>query len=836
MLASGAGQGAQTGSGFEVASAGASAPPAVSVKLSSTAATASEVAYQISFTANAALTASGSITIKAPGGTTFSSSDCSYTVYDGRSTQGAGCRPVTVGGGGNTVSVGSGISISNGDPVTLTVDGTVNSSAAGTKSLSVTAGAAAMTGPYTLTSPTAVGNLALTTSSESVTATEVTYAADFTASNGLTSGFSQFILKAPAGTTLPAGGCNVYVESDSTTAQSNGCLSASVSPEGNTATLTAGLTSYAGDSISITVNGVANGSTAGPQTLAASTTSDPVPATTSYQLVAATSVKDLAVTLGSPSAQATELSDTLSFTSTGGLTDGYSTISVPAPPGVVLPQPSGCNVYAVTDNRTTQSNGCPNVSVAAGGGSATVIVPLSAAPGDSIALAVNGVANPTSSGTGNFSLWTTSDPVTVTKSVTFRAPAAISDLALSSTSYASGADADYTITFAAAHQLNAFQGQVEIQAPAGTVFPTASGGPAAPATTEDASPGCGYFSNWDENNNNGWNCPPTEVSGSDGSDDNDATVTVDVTMRSKDPVEIIARGVKNPKFKKGEHLELRVRTTSDPKWVEVPFPLTPSTSVKHLAVTETSRSATATEVTYAATFTAASGLDAGVDVFPGDTITLTAPVGASFASTSSCSPYEVVDNTNGQNASCITATVGSSGHSVTIYTPITIRPGDSVTVVANAVSNPSATVKGDVEVMTGTDPIAVTTPVTIVAPTKVTGPSLSVAGSSPSNYTVGFSSTSGLTSDYSQITLVAPSGVTFLAAGCGVYTVTDATDGQSDGCLTVAVSPGGNTAVITMGVDIRPNDGVSLVVDGVTGPNPSSLRLSTTSDPVVVKA
>jgi hypothetical protein len=790
---------------------GVASASAATVSLSTTAATAAEGTYTVGFAATGGLSSNSVITLTTPTGTVLPAEGCNnYTIYDAVSTQSDGCLTVTVSSGGNVATITSGIAAGSGDAMTLTVNGVTNASSTGTKSFSVTTSSgASASGTYSLTAATAVTKPTVTLSSKSVTASDVTYAVGFTATNGMTENYSQITLAAPSGVQFPAQGCGFYTVFDAVSTQSNGCLTVAVSGSRNTATVTMGISSVAGDKMTLTVNGVTNDSTAGTQTLSVSTTSDPVAVTASFKMMAVTKVTALTVGPASPSVNATEVAYNIGFTATSGMTNGYSQITVGAPSGVLLPS-QGCGMYTISDATNTLSNGCLTVSLSASHSTATITMGITTQAADKLTLAINGVANGPTTGARTFSVSTTSDPSSATKSVTFVNETKVTAAKFTSTSSASGAtEVSYTVTFKATHAMTANFSGITLTAPAGTVFPP--------------DDGCGTYTDLNDTTNFGWSCPEADPSG------DTVVVSPDVPVRAGDTFTIVANGVTNPTAG-SDHVT--VSTSSDPATVSLPFKVTASTGVQAAAFASSSYSADATEVTYSTSFTATSGLTAGFSQ-----ITLSAPSGTVFP-VQGCNFYTVADTTDGLNSNCLTAAVSGAGNSVTITTGNDVRAGDRVTVVANGVTNPTSAGSDSVTVSTTSDSVGVTVPFAVTSPTSVTSPTLSSTTPSAGvrDYTVGFTSTNGLTANFSEITLAAPSGTVFPNQGCNVYTVTDSTDGQNSNCLTATVSGGGNSVTITIGNAVRPGDVLSVVADGVTGPARSSLTLSTTSDPAAVSA
>ena len=197
--------------------AGISAAPALatevgslSVTLSSTLTTATQVRYEASFVATHALTASSSkVTLSAPAGTTFPSSGCSYPYYyyveDVRTHQTANCQTPTVSVGGNEVTITPTIGANAGDHFVVIVDGVSNpfTEGLGNVGIATSADPTTVNQAINFTKPTSVGSASVALSSTSVNATDVTYTASFKPTNALTGYYSTVTLTAPGGNDVP---------------------------------------------------------------------------------------------------------------------------------------------------------------------------------------------------------------------------------------------------------------------------------------------------------------------------------------------------------------------------------------------------------------------------------------------------------------------------------------------------------------------------------------------------------------------------------------------------------------------------------------------------------
>jgi hypothetical protein len=789
---------------------------ALSLTASSKDATATQVTDAVSFTPTNGLTQNVStITVTAPAGTALPGDSCDYSVYDTMTKQDQGCPETTVSAGGNAATVTTGITIAAGARTTVTVNGVTNppSAVKGSLTVATTSDPTAASVADAITAPTKVEYPSFSASAKAESATGVSYDMRFTTVGGLTAQFSQFTLAAPTGTTFVSteSSCNDYVVTDLTDDQSAGCLTASAS--GSTVTITTSITIAPGSSVEVEANDVTNTSSTGDHTITFSTTSNPVAVTENLALTAPTKVKDFAFSANSDSAKATHVRYTARFTAVGGLDPTFSAITLTGAPGTIFPPDTRC-IYDVVDDTTGQNDGCPSATVSSG--KVTVRPGIDVNPGDTVTLTIDDVSNPTTAGKHAVKLSTSSDAVAVSAKFDVVAEKPVKDLKFSSTSYAAGAkEVTYRFSFVVTGGIVADTSTVTVTGTTATAtgltFPTPDGG-------------CGTYPDLNSTTGAGWTCSGASPSTTGTS----VTITPDEDATTGATFIITINGVTNPIHPGTFHLKFH--TSFDPKPIVIPITLTPPTSVEHPAFTPSSTSATATEVSYDVTFVADGGLTANRS-----TITLTGPSGTVFPSGPTCGGYVVTDTTTGVNGSCMGVQLGDGDATVVLTTPIDVKPGDQVSVVANGVSNPTAAGSGALSVSTTSDQVAKSEPFVVTAPTKVTHPSLKVTtGASKDTYTIGFTATNGLTEGFSTLTVTAPAGVVLPPGGCGTYTFTDTTDGAGGGCESVSLLGTGSTAVITLPINVRPGDAVSVVVLTVGGSAAAKVTLSTSSDPVTV--
>lgn len=748
------------------------------------------------------------IDVTAPAGSVLPADGCDYAVYDTSTKRSSSCLSVSVSEAGNGVTITTGVSVASGVKTVLTMNVVSNPAVVetGSLTLSTTSDTTPVSVADDIAASTGVKSFTVSANARAVSASGVTYTATFVSPSGLTSGSSVVTLNAPAGTVLPAASCGTYVMEDLTTSKSNGCLSGTVS--GNVATITAGVTVGRGNSVELVANDVTNAGAAGSHSVSLTTSSDPQKVSSSLSLTAPTKVTGFAFSSVDRSAGAVRSKYTLTFTVVGGLNRTFGRITVTVPPGTTLPA-SGCGSYDVSDDTTGQGNGCLSVTVT--GQTASIQPGVTVSPGDTVTVTIAKADNPTKAGSDTVKVSTSSDATVASAAFVVKAEASLKDVTFTASSHAAGATGvSYTITFVVTGGMTADTSTVTITPTTGTTtvtFPTPTG--------------CGEYTDLNTTTGTGWACaggtPTTTGTG--------VTFTPDESATTGNTFTITINNVTNPS-KVGTSV-FKLHSSFDPKPVKLTLTLTTPTAVKKLVFSPSSFSSSATEVTYDETFTVTGGLTERYS-----TITLTVPAGAVLPGSSGCGPYVIADTTDAQSGNCESVTVLDGGSTAVLAAPVNIRPGDAVNVAVYGVDNPTAAGNGSVSVSTSSDTTGIAAPFAVTAKSKVTGATLKVTGSSPPyKATIGFTSKNGLTSQYSTLTLTAPSGSTLPSNGCD-YTVADTTDGQNAGCPSVQST--GATAVMTLPIDVRPEDGVQVAVETVTGTKPTKLTIATSSDPASV--
>lgn len=795
-------------------SAVAGAAGTATIQLSSTSAKATQVTYTIGFTSPGALASgTGTMTLSAPSGTTFASSNCDYSIYNATSTRTGGCPLVTVGSGGKSVTIASNITIAKGNAVVLTVEGVANPSKAGSDSLTVTTNAGgSLAAPFTLTTPTGVSGLALTASSTSAGASQVTDVLTFTATNALTTGMSQIVVTGPAGSVFASTGC-LYTLYDAASERTSGCLPVSVTG-GHTVAVTPEMPTTAGDQLRLTIEGVTNPAATGSDSVTVHTTSDPVNTSVAFDVTPATAVSKLSFTTSAKGAGATAVTDQVSFVPSNSLTSGRSQVTLTLPTGSTLPT-NGCD-YDVYNTSTHHGASCSSVTVSKSGNGATITVNTPVASGVLTDVTVEDLSNPVAKQSGTLAVSTTSDPTIVTVADDTVAATAVTSFTLSANAHAiSATGVSYTAKFTATDGLTDGTSQVTLTAPAGTVLPASA---------------CGTYVLEDLTTQRSNGCLAATVSG------NVAVVTVGVTVNPGNVVELVANNVTSATTT-GSH-SVSISTTSDTAKVSGTLSLTAPTKVKGFTFSSNDTSAGALRATYTLSFTIVGGLDRTFG-----RIVVSVPSGMSLP-TAGCS-YEVTDDTTGQGNGCVAATV--SGDTASIQAGVTVNPGDKVTVLIRKVDNPAAAGKDSIKLSTSSDAGEASTVFQVKAEAALKDVTLTAtshdAGAKGVSYKVTFIVTGSLTANTSTITVTATTGattVTFTTGTGGGCRITngDTTSGTSWACA------GGTPSTTGTGITVTPDENGStgnafyIIINNVKNPTKvgtATFRIHSSFDPKPVK-
>jgi hypothetical protein len=664
--------------------------------VSSASAGASGVTYGVTFLSPDRLTKTSQVTIKFPAGTVLpATGGCSVVGMTDDTDGSGGCVAYSASGTTATITP---VLTNPGDVSTITIAGVTNSSAAGTKNvtLSTTADPKAVTLSYSLKAKRAVTNKFLQLSSYTAGASNVTWSVGFTApdrliDSGSTTSSSTVTIKAPAGTVFPSGGCSVYYFIDASPAASqgpeNGCAAATVT--GTTVSVTAAFDTNPGDTVFVVIKGVTNPATM--STVSVSTSADPK--AVSLPLTGPTAMTANGQ-LSSTSAGATKVAYTATFATTGALTSDASTLTLDSA-GATFPLCSASGQYLFIDDTTGYETGLCPVSGSSAGPSITLsYTGTTTKARDEITIIADGVANAATSGSKTLSVTTAPGAGSASLPFTLTAQTPVSSriFSLVSTS-ASATGVAYAVTFTVANgftvngagdDFSAFT----LKAPSGTSFP--AGGYAETFNDNTGSGGAGSYT---ASGTTATVLPPSggNFGGGPG-----------------DEISVIIFGVANPSASGAQTGSLS--TTSDPAAVSLGYTLTPQTSVSHDILQLSSRTGGAANVTYSFTFRATNGLMSAT--YSGSAITVTLPTGTVMPPNGS-GDVSVVDDTTSQACGGSLASSGTTG-TVTISTgscPQELAAGDVVTLVLTGVTNAHSLSGAKVHLATSSDPATVTTAV-----------------------------------------------------------------------------------------------------------------------------
>lgn len=502
------------------------------------------VNYSASFTVVGGLNPTfGRISITAPAGAVLPASGCgSYEVIDDTTGQSNGCLSTSV--AGDSATIQAGVTVNPGDEVTVAIHRADNPPKSGKDAVKVSTSSdsTVASAGFQVKPEIPLKDVTLTPSSHAAGAKGVTYTITFVVTTAaLTSNTSTVTVTATTGATTVGfptqTGCGEYTDLDTTTGTGWSCAHGTPSTTGTSVTFTPDENGYTGNTFTITINNVTNPDKVGSAVFKIHSSFDPKPVKVTLSITAPTAVKHLSFKPTSFSATATEVTYETTFVATGGLTQQYSTITVSAPTGVVLPSNPGCGTYYVTDTTDGQSGSCDSVSLA-GASSAVIKLPINVRPGDAVSVTIYGVANPTAAGDGSVGVSTSSDMTTVSTpfKVTAKSRVSTATLAVTGTS----APFKTTIDFTAKNGLTYRYSTITVTAPAGTDLP---------------SNGCDY-SVTDTTDSDGAGCPSVESNGAT------AIIVLPVTIRPGDSVQVVVDTVTGTKPSK-----MTVSTSSDPTTV-----------------------------------------------------------------------------------------------------------------------------------------------------------------------------------------------------------------------------------------------------------------------------
>lgn len=787
-----------TSSSYTITPAGQTTQPTVSTQSSAAGAhTVYTVLFGTSSTGGLSGPAGSQITVTLPSGTGLGAASGIVTDAAGGQQVGS-CSP-----SGTTMTCSIFATVAAQDQLTVELDDVVNpSTPSTTETLRVSTSSdtiAAASANYSITTAGQPSQPAVNNASpSSAAAARTIYTIAFTTSaTGGLSGTAQSLITIlfPAGTGL--GSLSGSTVTDSTNGQQ---VSSNCQVSGTTVTCPISGSVSAGDQVSIEIDGVVNPSTPGSQTLRVSTTSDTSAATSAgYTVTSASQVSQPTVSTGTSASGAhTVYAVAFRTSATGGLSSSASsTITLVLPTGTGLGSLTAANV---TDTTSGQQVG----SCSSSGTTETCSISGTVNGGDQIVVELDGVVNPTATGSETARLSTTSDTGSVTSSsysITAATQASQPMVTDNSPSSAAGARTVYMIAFttSATGSLSGSSGsQITINFPSGTGIASASGSVTDVANGQPVSSGC--------------NAAGTTL-----------TCNISGNVPGGDPVDVEVDGVVNPSTPGPQ--TLRLATSSDTSSVtSASYSVTSAGQVGQPTVTNRPPAAGVGAVYTVSFVTSGGGALAGS---AGSQISIVFPTGTGLGSLSNSL---VTDSSSGQ-------LVGSgctpSGTTVTCQIFGTVSAGDQVAVELDGVVNPPSPGSQTLRVSTTSDTTpATSTSYTITTANQPTQPAVSTDSSAAGAHTVyrvtfGTSSTGGLSgSAGSQITITFPSG-TGLGSASGA--ATDTSNGQQVG----SCGPSGTTMTCSVFATVAPQDQISVEVDGIVNPSTpatETLRVSTSSD------
>jgi hypothetical protein len=659
----------------------------------------------------------------------------------------------------------------------------------------------------------AVSDATIQVGSLSASATEVSYTVSFDSTSAMTGGTSTVTLAAPSGTKLPTAAC--YQVSDDATG-ALGCGAVTVTGTTAKITLPSAVSVAAGDPVTVLVGDVGNPTSAGAKTLKVSTSADTTAVSLKYTLAAERSVSDARLQVSSSSASAAGVSYSVTFRSVDRLSRS-SQVTVKFAAGTTLASGGCSQVNFVND--TNGTTGCPAV---ANSGTTATVSSLLASPGDMVTIVFYGMTSPSSTGSHDVTLKTTSDAKAVTLAYSLQAKRSVSDPFLQLSSYTAGASGvNWSIGFIAPDRLTdsgagSSSSTVIIKAPTGTVFPA---GGCSEYFFIDASPA---GSQGPENG-----CTSAAVTGST------VAITAGFDTNPGNTVFVVIKGVKNP----ATMSSVSVSTSADPGTVSLA--LTGQTKMSATSQIS-STSASATEVTYAGTFQSTGPLTGGTS-----TVTLSS-ADVAFPVCSASAQYTLIDDTTGAVWGLCPVSAGPGGSVTATYNGTTTTAGDEISVLAYGVTNPAGSGSGTFSVTTSSAGGA-SLPIDLTAKTSAGSPVLSLASYSAAASDVAYSATftaangfmvSGAGDEFSTIALKAAAGTTFPASGYATV-INDATGAVGGSSFTGS----GATATVLPGsggnLGAGPGDEISVIVFGAANASSAgadTASISTTSDPGAVSA
>ena len=297
---------------------------------------------------------------------------------------------VALGTGDTSVTLTLGISLADGDVLSITATGTnpAASTTAQADEIKVTPG----NGTPQLTSPITFGSsVSSVTVSPSVLSAgaTATYAVTFKATSGVASG-GDIYLKETAGPTNFSSVTGILVEDNT---QSWHFVASGATLASGSATIPLQDAIVGGDALVITLENVTNPPSAGTiSDFAVTTSSDSVPAYASPYSIGSSSSAGVTVSVNPSTTAAVATYSISGLVASAPMAGGSSTIGVDAPSGTVFPANAG--YYSVADSTTASGSGTATAVSGGGSNDVTITVPASINAGDHLSLTIEDAINP----------------------------------------------------------------------------------------------------------------------------------------------------------------------------------------------------------------------------------------------------------------------------------------------------------------------------------------------------------------------------------------------------------------------------------------------------------
>lgn len=539
----------------------------------------------------------------------------------------------------------------------------------------------------------------------------------------------------------------------------------------------------------------------------------------------------ISLALSSYSVDASDITYSLSFVATDGLTKNSSIITLTAAPGTLFPR-SACNAYSIDDDTLGDLNACSQASYVSSAKSKLqnevhIQAGVNVSAGDTVTVIVNGVRNPSKTGKTDLVISTSSDPSPVSVPVTFVSESGVSAATWTSQPQTSSKLTTQLISFVSTDGLTAHSSVISAIAP--VAYPAG---------------GCGVYSIVDDTTLNIDGCASVTLTDSN----QEILAMPSFRVNPGDEVTIVAHSV-GVDTAKGSQPAYSVATTSDPK-IEGPSKGSSgskagSIAPPHLSVSSTD--AGASNVTYALSF----GLPAAVTANK-QSIGISAPSGTVFPKTG-CAQYIISDPEQGTSQGCVTG-ITKGSNTVNLKIPLTIVKGEVVTVLIPSVTNSAHSGKSYVTLSDSGAPGGWTDGVQkhaglngqlsldLIPPTTVLGLTGAVAtshssGATEVSYSLSLAVDHALTSGEGMIDLSVPAAFTLPGTKCAQgFGVADDTLGLYNDCPIVSAqtTKGRTTVALKTPFLITAGDEVTVTVSGVGNPRAQGAYmwdLNTTSDP-----